>query len=245
MKISILKKVLMVSLVTSACFFLPIGVEASNEYDDKVDLIVDISGAPRYVIEDNIKEIAEQEKLSIDIVTELLLEDMKNEEDMVPQNQNVTRRASSTLPSSYTGDIWFSKATTSFYNHGHVALYQTTTSLIEARGSGYTVATRNISQVQAKSGDLVLAVKMTTSGNSRINHKRRQAAVDWAVGKTGHSYAYTVNNKTCGNNDYNCSQLVWCAYNNTASIDLDSDGTWFVSPTDIKNSNWVYTVWSY
>ena len=56
-------------------------------------------------------------------------------------------------------------------------------------------------------------------------------------------YAYTINNKSCGYNDYNCSQLVWCAYNKTGdSKDLDSDGTWFVSPTDIKNSNWTNAI---
>ena len=90
------------------------------------------------------------------------------------------------------------------------------------------------------------SVKSIKSKNTRATTRSRQSAVNWAKGKLGKSYAYTVNNKSCGNNDYNCSQLVWCSYKETTEgRDLDSDGTWFVSPSDIKNSDWTYNVWTY
>lgn len=222
-----------------------IGVSAnSQDYDEIIDNIVEVSGMPVYAIENSVNEIAEAEQIDKTVVAKALLQDMQNE--TISTEPRIETRASSSLPNSVLGDIWFSTATTSFYNHGHVGMYYTTSSIIEARGIDYKVAVRNCSNITAKSGDQILAVSSTPNGTNRSTYSVRKAAVDWAYGKKGASYALTFNNKSCGNNDYNCSQLVWCAYNKTGDKkDLDSDGTWFVSPTDIKNSEWTYKVWSY
>lgn len=224
-----------------------IGVSANSQdqdYDEIIDNIVEVSGMPVYAIENSINEIAEGEQIDKTVVAKALLQDMQNE--TISTEPRIETRASSSLPNSVLGDIWFSTATTSFYNHGHVGMYYTTSSIIEARGIDYKVAVRNCSDIPAKSGDQILAVSSIPNGTNRSAYRVRKAAVDWAYGKKGASYALTFNNKSCGNNDYNCSQLVWCAYNKTGDQkDLDSDGTWFVSPTDIKNSEWTFKVWSY
>lgn len=56
------------------------------------------------------------------------------------------------------------------------------------------------------------------------------------------SELYADNWRNFGNN---CSQLVWCAYRQTSGVDLDSDGTWFVSPSDMKDSEFTFIIWSY
>lgn len=236
-------------LFSAICLSIGFGAMSSNiyaeskDYDSIVEEIVEKSGTPKYAIEDSIEAIvAETGRVKISVANEFLF-DMNNEAISEP---TIETRAEKKLPNSALGDIWYSKATTSFYNHGHVGLYYSASSIIEARGSGYKVAIRNCSSITAKSGDVVMAVKSIKSENTRATTRSRQSAVNWAKGKLGKSYAYTVNNKSCGNNDYNCSQLVWCSYKKTTEgRDLDSDGTWFVSPSDIKNSDWTYNVWTY
>lgn len=102
-----------------------------------------------------------------------------------------------------------------------------------------------ISEITVKPGDLILGVSMFPGGTERASEFMSRSAVDWAKTKKGFSYAYTFNNKSCGNHDYNCSQLVWCAYRQTSGVDLDSDGTWFVSPSDMKDSEFTFIIWSY
>lgn len=243
---SVIKKVFVSALSLGMALNISIiGISAnSKDYDDIINDIVEISGMPVYAVENSIDEIAASEQLDKTVVAKMILDDMQNEN--MNNEPRIETRASSPLPNSVLGDIWFSTATTSFYNHGHVGMYYTASSIIEARGVGYKVAVRNCSNITAKSGDQILAVSSIPNGSTRSAYRVRKAAVDWAYGKRGASYALTFNNKSCGNNDYNCSQLVWCAYNKTGDQkDLDSDGTWFVSPTDIKNSEWTYRVWSY
>lgn len=248
-RVELFMKKIKILLLKSFCFSLAFNVMTTNihaeteDYTSIIDEIVEKSGAPSYVIENSIEEVStETGKDKITVANELL-NDMKNEEI---SEETIELRASKKLPNSSLGDIWYSKATTSFYNHGHVGLYYSASSIIEARGAGYKVAKRNCSSITSKPGDVVMAVKSIKSKNTRASQRVRQSAVNWAETKLGKSYAYTVNNKSCGNNDYNCSQLVWCSYKKTTDgRDLDSDGTWFVSPSDIKNSDWTFNVWSY
>ena len=223
-----------------------------SNYDILIEKLSSAYSLPKEQLLLDIEVISERENIDRLKVAEILLRDMSNESIiaennfLVNGNTEMLGTLSTTIPASDIGNIWFSTATTSFYNHGHVALYDTPTSVVEARGSGYTVAIRSIYNIQAKSGDKVLAVKNSQTVNSIAPVSVRTAAINWAKGKIGSAYSYSVDNKSCGVHDYNCSQLVWCAYKNvTGSRDLDSDGTWFVSPSDIKNSSWVYAVWSY
>lgn len=154
-----------------------------------------------------------------------------------------TNSGSVPLSKSSTGDIWYSNATTSFWNHGHVGLYENDSTIIEARGPGYKVASRSVSKIKAKNGDKILAVAAKKNGKTRMSYSQRSKAVQWARTKRGKSYAYTLDNKKCGNHDDNCSQLVWCSYKNTGSkFDLDSNGGIFVAPKNIVNSPYTYVV---
>lgn len=227
-------------------FVTSISAENINEADELSNLInkiTEISTAPRYVIQSSVNDIAIENNMDAVIVAQMIFDDL-NEENVDEINTMSSKAISTTLPTASFGDIWYSKATTSFYNHGHVALYFDSSSLIEARGSGYKVAVRSIYGVTAKAGDSVMMVTTAKNGSTRRTHGDRLGAVEWAENRLGSNYAYTVNNKSCGVNDYNCSQLVWCAYSKAIGIDLDSDGTWLVTPMDIKNSSWTKSTWS-
>lgn len=220
-----------------------------QNYMQIIGEISEITGLPVQIIESEIKKIASTEQVDKEAIAKTLLDDMKNE--ITTSDVSAAIQSSGDmleevlLPSSTMGDIWFSTGKFSFYDHGHVGLYSSDDTIIEARGAGFKVDERDCSEITVKPGDLILGVSMFPGGTERASEFMRRSAVDWAKTKKGFSYAYTFNNKSCGNHDYNCSQLVWCAYRQTSGVDLDSDGTWFVSPSDIKDSEFTFIIWSY
>ena len=72
----------------------------------------------------------------------------------------------------------------------------------------------------------------------QISDRKQQDVVGFARGKIGSKYAYTLDNKSCGNHDYNCSQLLYCAYAIGAWIYVDA----FVTPSDIYHSDYVFYI---
>lgn len=220
----------------------------SNDFDKLVNEIVNNSGVPRYAIENDIIRISERTKQEVNIVARLLLDEVLS--SISYEDKSLTRSSGEgtiSMISSTYGDLWYSNAYTLVWNHGHIGMYETNNTIIEARGPGYTVAARMISNMKALSGDKILAVSSSANSNSRINYTYRIEATEWAKTRKGKGYAYTLDNKYCGAyHDYNCSQLVWCSYYNTSKqLDLDSDGGNFVSPGNIMNSSYTYVVHTY
>lgn len=240
------KRYLVASLSLAFLFFSPVLAQEMSDYDQLKQEIIMISNIDSEDLENSILSISIQSGLTKEEVAQVLLDDMMNEEVTSGESVGEERAASVKLAHSTKGDIWFSEATTSLYRHGHVGLYQSSSVIIEARGNGYKVAPRKTSDITAKSGDMILGVSSAANGRTRISSKVRDEAVNFANSKQGREYARTLDNKKCGNHDYNCSQLVWCAFKqSSASLDLDSDGTWFVSPSDIKNSNRTFVIRRY
>lgn len=140
----------------------------------KID-IAKISGISQYELENEIDSISKNYGIPQYEVADTLLEDIQNEkfdkfEDVsTVENKKFSDSLSTSkkISSSVKGDIWYSRATTSFYNHGQVGLYQTGSRIIEARRVGYRVGTRSVSSINVKKGDIILGL------NSKANSKVR------------------------------------------------------------------------
>lgn len=76
---------------------------------------------------------------------------------------------------------------------------------------------------------------------SSATNSQKLGAADWARELALLSRPYNDAfwaNKSCETTDnYNCSQLVWCAYNAITTINLDYNGGFGVYPNDITSSN--------
>ena len=88
-----------------------------------------------------------------------------------------------------------------------------------------------------------MGVSSTKGGKSRVTANKQSNVVAFARSRLGRSYAYTLDNKTCTmNQDYNCSQLVWCSFKNGASLNVDASTDMFVTPSDIYHSDYVFYI---
>lgn len=246
-----LSKIYIVLMLILGCLGINVkrvNAEDNNDYEKLVDLIVEKSGLPYYVIENDINDYSLNTNQSKEVVARLLLEEVEAA-IVVNHTTNSTRASgsgSTQLDQSIRGDIWYSDVSTSGWNHGHVGLYETESSIVEARGPLYILTSRSVSKIKAEEGDLILAVSSTKNGTNRMSYSIRTDVVEWAQSKKGKGYLLSTNNKNCGDNNYNCSQLVYCAFKNAGPlIDLDSNGGTFVAPIDIVNSPYTYIIKSY
>lgn len=248
-------KTFIASILLMGCIGINFSTANASEninIDETIDVIVDRTGLPYYVVENDIENIAKRSKQSKEVVAKLVLDEVKTL-SVRNENRAVLYSASSgggsgskPLTNSVAGDIWYSDVSTLGWNHGHVGMYEKANIILEARGPGYKVSSRAVSKIKVGKGDKIMAVASKKNGKTRMSAKNRRLAISWARGKKGKSYAYTLDNKKCGNNDYNCSQLVWCAYKNTGSkFNLDSNGGIFVAPKDILNSPYTYVIKSF
>lgn len=128
------------------------------------------------------------------------------------------------------GDVYYTPAWTSGYNHGHVGIYSQTNRIVEALQNG--VIERPTSIVRVSSGSVKQYVRTSPTNRNRAAQRAREY-----VGKAYNMHFYN-NRKTYG--PMNCSQVVWAAYKSTAGIDIDIDEGWGVYPTDVRDSG--YTV---
>ena len=212
-----LKVSLVLVLIYSIIIIAPVSANSDQNIDIIIKKIVELSGLPEYAVLDSIESIANREnKRKYEVASGLLnevVDAIPNKSENRKKNK-ISTLASSPLPYSVPGDIWYTVAGSIPWYHGHVGMYTTSMTIIEARGLGYTVAERPVTAIQAKEGDSVLAVKQNMMNDTRVSLSVAFEAVAWARSKTGSAYAVTLDNKTCGNHDYNCSQLVWCAYRN-------------------------------
>lgn len=95
---------------------------------------------------------------------------------------------------------------------GHAAIIYTSTKVVESLADGVVTGNNdwNIARDQAYG----ITVTSTTSSQDA-------AAADYCYGKRGYPYNYNYTNVTPRNTFY-CSQLVWAAYKDLYSIDLNT-----------------------
>ncbi|GAB3221793.1 hypothetical protein GCM10027447_07930 [Glycomyces halotolerans] len=133
------------------------------------------------------------------------------------------------------GDLFVSPSSTMFVQHGHIGVYYSTTTIVEAPGN--CCLSRSISASTRLVGEgTVKQYVLTTQAN-------RDAAANYAHSNfRNRSYDNAFwNNRSNGDGKLNCSELVWLAYQRTTGIDLDRNGGWGVYPYDIKDNNRTVT----
>ncbi|MFT4157578.1 MAG: YiiX/YebB-like N1pC/P60 family cysteine hydrolase [Microbacterium sp.] len=133
------------------------------------------------------------------------------------------------------GDIFISPSSTLFIEHGHTGIYYTTATIVEAPGTGSKSRSASASSIKVGKG----AVKQYVSTTQANRNKAANYAYNSMRGKPYN--ANFANNRYVPASSYNCSQLVWGAYKQTTSIDLDSNGGLGVYPYNIKDSNKTVT----
>lgn len=132
-----------------------------------------------------------------------------------------------------TGDIFYTPYSTAGIDHGHVGIYSSPTTIIEAPGPGKKSHEVLASTVWVSKG----AVKQSV----RTAQYRRDAAAGNARNYLNRDYNYVFVNNKNQNGSMNCSQLVWAAYYYGPGIDLDSNGGSAVYPSDIRDSSLTTT----
>ncbi|RSN49474.1 hypothetical protein DMC64_02615 [Amycolatopsis sp. WAC 04197] len=129
----------------------------------------------------------------------------------------------------YKGDIFHSAASTAWVKHNHVGIYYTTKTIVEAPGGDHKSWSRTASTHRVCGPAYKMYVKAAQSS--------RNNAANYAYNSLrGKPYDLSFfNNKSNGDANLNCSELVWKAYKRAANIELDSNGGPGVYPDDIKN----------
>ena len=150
------------------------------------------------------------------------------------------------LPPLEDGDIIITKSTkTMFYRHGHAALVTDgeTKTTMEAMMLG-TDSTYTSARSFGSYATLMIL-------RPKSDDKSREAALEYArQNLLGVPYHLTAGffDKDKSDDKYvdstHCSHLVWQAYK-AAGVDLDTDGGWLVSPSDMSSSKKLEVVFSY
>lgn len=185
-----------------------------------------------------IKEYAITEGLTRDESLELFYEEALTQQ-LEQESSEITINSSSSPnqapgPSRYKGDVMYSNAWTGI-NHGHSAIYYTTSTVVHAPGIGQTSRSESANNnIGLKNGIQLQYVDTTqtnrnNAANYAYNHLRNKPYdTNFAFNKT------TISK-------LNCSSLVWNAYMNTANLDLDSNGGPGVYPSNIRDSSRTVT----
>ena len=137
-------------------------------------------------------------------------------------------------PASRKGDIFYTPSATLGIQHGHNGIYYTTTSIVESLPS---TGVRYINYRDRNVEQNAVVQYVNTSQNNR------NAAADWAKGRTGDSYSYNfATNRLTGHyGAKNCSKLLWSAFMLNGNIDIDANGGAGVYPKDIRDSSYTVT----
>ncbi|GAB3174664.1 hypothetical protein GCM10027059_47220 [Myceligenerans halotolerans] len=132
------------------------------------------------------------------------------------------------------GDVFWSPSSTAGVEHGHDGIYYTTSSIVEAPGTGELSRLVSAAQRYVPEGSLKQAVSATTA--------QRESAADYAHdAMLGREYNVIFWANKSYDGAVNCSQLVWATYHATSGIDLDGNGGWGVYPNDIRDSSLTST----
>lgn len=149
--------------------------------------------------------------------------------------------ANMTPPKSSVGNILYVD-TISTWNH--VGIYHSAEYYMDAPGPGRTVRyTQYTTKQPVKKGRRMQVLKVNTTSTVK------KAAAKYAYSQRGKQYdnnfATNKSNTSSSNKKFNCSELVYKAYryNESKSINLDSDGGAGVYPDDIYKSKLTTSIW--
>lgn len=237
-----MRKLIILSLCVLMLVVVPLQAGASSN-DSLLSSIVSLHGNGLTVQElrQEVAKLAASSGKSEMQVTDEIYRELKSHEAEFSTSSSGGGGGEYQLDTSTKGYIFYQPASTwVVINHGHTGIYYSSTEIVEAANPDDGVRKAPVSTRKVDSGAKIQFVK-STSTTQDTN------AANWASNRVGNSYNnYFFSNKSCGDkDDYNCSQLVWCAFKTAANLDLDSDGGYGVYPRDIRDSNLVGTVKTY
>lgn len=252
----LLGSVLLLTIPFSTVFAKP-----AAKSTDPLDQIVALhgNGLTKSELKQELRDYSEQTGISTDQLTAQVLAELKNNKaevqpvrkakptkDKAVSAEDAARASSSSssggdggvyqLDTSRKGTFFYQPASTLFVNHGHIGMYYTTTTIIEAANPDDGVRSVSVADRKVESGSRIMTTSLTSAAQD-------SAAADWAYSKNGRDYnSNFFFSRSCGGSSYNCSQLVWCAFKQVAGIDLDKDYGFGVYPVDIRDHNSVYDI---
>lgn len=229
------KTILSLSLTTAMLFSQAGSANANSDVDQILKLQPDIS---RQELLQDVQMIASNTGQPEQIILEQIYTELKNNQDNGKKEKIALSDRSTyggsggtiSVGSSTKGNFYYTPSETAYLDHGHVGMYYTSTTIVESVPSA---GVRTISTTARKvdsSGAMVKSV--TTSTTNRNN------AANWANSQVGESYSYNfaTNRLTSHTGAKNCSKLIWSAYKQNGSLDLDVDGGLGVYPRDVRDA---------
>jgi len=203
--------------------------------EGKIEEMMKRTGYPKEAIVSEIEKYAKKKNISNDaaesILYDAVIASTSYEDDSISTYSSSGGTVA--LLNSHRSDLFYTPGGT-----GHVGLYSTSEKIVEAPGAGYVVTEKSAKNKKVAKTTKIAGVSSTLKGKTR----KQQDVVGFARGKIGSKYAYTLDNKSCGNHDYNCSQLLYCAYSIGAWIYVDASTDAFVTPSDIYHSDYVFYI---
>ncbi|GIQ69444.1 hypothetical protein DUZ99_03425 [Xylanibacillus composti] len=238
-------------LFLSLCLMLMLSVPAYASSKDMLDTVVSLhgNGLTKEELAKQVAALSQETGMTEDeILNQIHSELLVAVQSATPERPAMTLKSSSSgggsggtyqLHSSRKGTFFYQPASTLFVNHGHIGIYYTTTTIVEAANPSSGVRRVSINGRMVESGSRIMTARTTTTTQD-------SQAADWANGKVGNSYNNNFAiNRSCGGSSFNCSQLVWCAFMQVANVDLDGNGGLGVYPNDIRDSSRVSTLRTY
>lgn len=260
-----LKKHISVKIILSLALILTVpfqvaGAESINS--NKMDQIISLhgNGLTKEELQESISEYSQQQGISQEKMTDQILQELQIKQ--IEQTQEPLRTTTSTkdnvqetlpgevtpfskdngsdgdyqLATSRKGTFFYQPASTLGLPHGHIGMYFTPTQIIESANPTDGVRIASVADRKVASGSRIMYVYGLTETQNSV-------AANWAFTKKGNEYNYNFAlNRMCGTSAFNCSQLVWCAFKETAGLDLDRDGGSGVYPADIRDHPRVYNI---
>lgn len=232
----------MKKVFTFLCLSLAMIVASTSSIfaaEGKIEEMMKRTGYPKEAIVSEIEKYAKKKNISNDaaesILYDAVIASTSYEDDSISTYSSSGGTVA--LLNSHRSDLFYTPGGT-----GHVGLYSTSEKIVEAPGAGYVVTEKSAKNKKVAKTTKIAGVSSTLKGKTRISDRKQQDVVGFARGKIGSKYAYTLDNKSCGNHDYNCSQLLYCAYAIGAWIYVDASTDAFVTPSDIYHSDYVFYI---
>jgi uncharacterized protein YycO len=129
------------------------------------------------------------------------------------------------------GDIFYYPSSSYGFNHAHTGIYRWRGVVVEAANDRLGVRKISVAERNTVTGGIpgsgsYVAQVYTSSWSDRVT------ATNWANDQDGKGYRGATSRNRTQSAPFNCSQLVWAAYNRVG-FDLDEDGGWYVLPRNI------------
>ncbi|MCM3129717.1 MULTISPECIES: hypothetical protein [unclassified Paenibacillus] len=229
---------------------------------DKLDQIISLhgNGLTKEELKESLSDYSDQEGITQDQAADQILKELQTSKAAIEPMRTITEipekdKAAVSLYSSQInpfsnngndgsyqliqsrkGTFFYQPAATWGFTHGHIGMYYTTTTIIEAANPDDGIRTASVANRKVAKGSRVMSTSLTTLTED-------SNAANWAYSKKGNGYnSNFAVNRSCGGPKYNCSQLVWCSFKQKAGIDLDKNKGAGVYPNDIRDHANVYDI---